>query len=167
MRPITMRVSGWPGARGRFRPRLFFSWLSIVGLAIVVPSPLDGLAHAMPAASTPVQERPPSVHTVEPGETLRSIAELYGVSSTTVLAANAIEDPDLLHLGQQLVIPPVDGVLHTVAPGETLRQIADDYGVDLADLIAANALSASADLLTVGVVLVVPGAVPVVRAAAP
>jgi LysM repeat protein/3D (Asp-Asp-Asp) domain-containing protein len=146
---------------------LLLSWLSIAGLAILVPSPLDGLAHAMPAAGAPVQQRPPSVHIVEPGETVRSIAELYGVSSTTLLAANAIDDPDLLHIGQQLVIPPVDGVLHTVSPGETLREIADTYGVDLADLMAANALNASPDLLTVGVVLVVPGAVPVVRAAAP
>jgi LysM repeat protein/3D (Asp-Asp-Asp) domain-containing protein len=167
MHPITVRVSGRPGARRRFRPLLVFSWLTIAGLAILAPSPLAALAYAMPATGAPVQEKPPHVHTVEPGETVRSIAEQYGVSSTTILAANAIDDPDLLRIGQQLVIPPVDGVLHTVLPGETLRDIAETYGVGLADLIAANGLDASADLLSVGEVLVVPGAAPVVRAAAP
>src|SRR5437762_13061761 len=99
-----------------------------------------------------------NVHAVEEGETLRSIAAVYGVSSQTILAANAIEDPDLLTVGQKLVVPSVDGALHTVRPGETLRAIADAYGVNVPDLVTANALSGSPDLLTVGTVIVVPGA---------
>jgi len=141
--------------------------LAITGMALFGRWPLGGVAHATLEASAPVvvaEEAPLHVHTVAPGETVRSIAELYGVSSETVLAANAIADPDLLHIGEQLVVPSVDGALHRVQPGETLRAIADDYGVDVHQVVAANALNASPDLLSVGMVLVVPGARPDVRA---
>jgi len=96
------------------------------------------------------------VHTVQPGETLGDIAAAYGLRSASVMAANALPNADLLHVGQSLVIPPVDGVLHTVQSGETLVGIADHYGVRADDLVAANDL-ASADELAMGEVLVVPG----------
>ncbi len=99
-----------------------------------------------------------NVHTVQPGESVRSIAQANGVSSETILAANTMTDPDVLQVGQQLVIPAVDGVLHTVAADETLSEIADAYGVDTDALAAANGLQGSADQISVGMVLVVPGA---------
>jgi LysM repeat protein/3D (Asp-Asp-Asp) domain-containing protein len=107
-----------------------------------------------------------NVHTVEAGESLRSIAQDYGVSTDTVLAANSLDDPDLIRVGQELVVPAVDGVLHTVRDGETLRGIADAYDVPIADLVSANGLDASPDLVVVGTVLVVPGAKPEVEVVA-
>jgi LysM repeat protein len=98
-----------------------------------------------------------NVHTVRSGESVRSIAQANGISSDTVLAANTMTDPDVLQVGQQLLIPSVDGVLHTVAADETLSEIADSYDVATADLAAANGLQGSADQITVGMVLVVPG----------
>jgi len=80
------------------------------------------------------------------------------VSLDTLVAANALRDPDLLRPGQQLLVPSVDGVLHTVALGDTLRLIAQRYGVELSALIDANDLGATPDVLTVGRVLIVPGA---------
>src|SRR6266487_5034492 len=129
--------------------------IGCLNFAAVLP-----LARSVPAyAAEPVlQQAVVNVHTVEEGETVRSIAAVYGVSSQTILAANAIEDPDLLTVGQKLVVPSVDGSLHTVQPGETLRAIADEYGVNVPDLVTANALNGSPDLLTVGTVIVVPGA---------
>jgi LysM repeat protein len=103
------------------------------------------------AAAAPAGAAVP--HTVQPGETLGDIAAAYGLASVSVMAANALPNADLLHVGQSLVIPPVDGVLHTVQSGETLVGIADHYGVSAADLVAANDL-ASADELWVGEVLV-------------
>jgi len=96
------------------------------------------------------------VHTVEAGDTVRSIADDYGVSSETVLAANALDDPDLLRIGQQVVVPSVDGALHTVRSGETLRSIAADFDVSPDAIMSANSLD-DPDLLRVGTVLVVPG----------
>ena len=42
----------------------------------------------------------------------------------------ATDNPDLLLIGQQLVIPPQDGVLYTVRPGDRLSDVAERYGVD-------------------------------------
>ncbi|MCA1645543.1 MAG: LysM peptidoglycan-binding domain-containing protein [Chloroflexi bacterium] len=95
-------------------------------------------------------------HTVQPGETVQDIAAAYGLHSVSVMAANALANPDLLRVGQSLVIPSVDGVLHTVRSGDTLVAIAHEYDVISADLVSANALE-SADDLSVGEVLVVPG----------
>jgi LysM repeat protein/3D (Asp-Asp-Asp) domain-containing protein len=149
------------GPRKPSRPILALQCLAILAMVVLARSPLGGVAHAMPDASKPVlAQAGVKTHTVSPGETVRSIAELYRVSSETVLAANAIENPDLLHVGEQLVVPSADGALHTVLPGETLRTIAADYGVDLPDLVATNALSASPDVLEVGTLLIVPGARP-------
>src|SRR5438067_241853 len=161
------------GPRKPSRPILVVDCLAIAAAVVLAHSPLGGVAHAMPDASQPVLGQAANVHTVAPGETVRSIAELYRVSSATVLAANAIENPDVLHVGEQLVVPSVDGALHSVSPGETLRTIADDYGVNLPDLVASNALSASPysvdghalleanglsdpDRIGVGTILVVP-----------
>ena len=95
-------------------------------------------------------------HTVQPGETLRDIAADNGLSSASLMAANALADPDLLQVGQTLVIPPVDGVLHTVKSGDTLVDIADAYNVSADDLVRVNDLD-SADDLAVGEVLMIPG----------
>jgi LysM repeat protein/3D (Asp-Asp-Asp) domain-containing protein len=155
------------GVRMPSRLIVLLQCLAIAGMVVVARWPLGGVAHAMVEASALVAvtgQGPLHVHTVGPGETVRSIAELYQVSTETVVGANAIADPDLLHVGEQLVVPSVDGALHRVLPGETLRAIAADYGVELRELIAANALSASPDLLTVGTVLIVPGARPGMRA---
>jgi LysM repeat protein len=107
----------------------------------------SGVAHAQAATHT---------HTVQAGETVLDIAAANGLSSATVMAANALSNPDLLQVGQTLVIPPVDGVLHTVKPGDTLADIASQYDVSSADLVTANGLD-SADDLSVGEVLMVPG----------
>jgi|SRR5579864_988170 len=96
------------------------------------------------------------VHTVQPGESLRDIADAYGITTVSVMAANSLSNPDLLQVGQSLVIPPLDGVLHTVKSGETLNGIADQYLVSSGEIVAANALE-SADDLSVGEVLVIPG----------
>lgn len=44
-------------------------------------------------------------HVVEAGEELALIARQYGVNMDDILALNAISDPDLLYIGQELLIP--------------------------------------------------------------
>ncbi len=45
------------------------------------------------------------VHIVRAGETLASIARYYGVSFWTLAAVNGISNPNLIYVGQRLVIP--------------------------------------------------------------
>jgi len=44
-------------------------------------------------------------HTVKRGETLASIAAQYGVTVAEIAAANSITNPNLISVGQELVIP--------------------------------------------------------------
>jgi len=59
-----------------------------------------------PAATvTPTIIPTPVIHVVQEGETLLSIAYEYGVSLPALQATNGIENPLLLQIGQELVIP--------------------------------------------------------------
>lgn len=71
-----------------------------LGQEIVIPVP------APPSAGA-------AVHYVQPGESIFSIAELYGVTPTELADANGIVDWDLIYVGQELVIP---GVAPTASP---------------------------------------------------
>lgn len=71
-------------------------------------------------------------YTVQAGDTVEAIAASFVLSPTTIMWANpAIEDaPDLLRIGQPVVILPTDGVYHQVVEGDTLESIAEKYKVE-------------------------------------
>jgi murein DD-endopeptidase MepM/ murein hydrolase activator NlpD len=100
-------------------------------------------------------------YTVQAGDTVQAIAELFGLQPTTIMWADpAIEDaPDLLRIGQVVTILPLDGVYHKVVEGDTLESIAEKYEVE-SDAIAScqyNHLEESGYAITEGAYLVVPG----------
>lgn len=101
------------------------------------------------------------IYTVQAGDTVPSIADRFGLAPTTILWANpAVEHaPDLLWIGQPLIILPVDGVFHAVGEGDTLASIARQYGVE-ADAIRGcvhNALPDDGEDVAPGRFLLVPG----------
>ena len=49
-----------------------------------------------------------TIHTVQAGETLGSIARYYGVTSLSIIQANNLANPDVLAIDQELIIPPVE-----------------------------------------------------------
>ena len=55
-----------------------------------------------------------AVHYVQPGESVYSIAELYGITPTELADANSLENWDLIYVGQELVIP---GAVPSASPG--------------------------------------------------
>jgi len=93
---------------------------------------------------------------VKAGDTLTGIAGHFGVSMMTVWWANNLTAKDALHIGQTLVIPPVNGVVVTVTASDTLDTLAARYGVDPIDIVDANNLADPN--LVVGQTLTVPGA---------
>jgi len=109
-------------------------WVSLLGLtgcrgvitpepetASPLPTPTDtplapsaaGTPPSQPTlvVATPTLTPTPIVHIVEAGETLGGIAATYGVSAEALQAANGIENPLLLQVGQELIIPTGEEVV--------------------------------------------------------
>ncbi|MFN8637302.1 MAG: LysM peptidoglycan-binding domain-containing protein [Chloroflexota bacterium] len=105
-------------------------------------------------AGQPMQ---PLVRRVVEGDTLRSIAAEFSVSMSTILASNKLDNPDLIQPGQEIVIPPVDGVVADVKPGETLAQISERYGAQWEEVAQANALPNDPDRAISFERIIVPG----------
>jgi len=103
-----------------------------------------------------------TVYTVQPGDTVLGIAQMFGLKGTSLLWANKTlaDNPDFLQVGQKLNILPVDGAYHTVAQGDTVQKIATYYKVQPEAITGyvGNGLQAGA-ALQVGQQLIVPGGV--------
>jgi LysM repeat protein len=95
-----------------------------------------------------------SVYIVRKGDTLASIAKMFGVSTNTILWANNIKGNKVSE-GDELVILPITGVKHTVKKGDTIKSIAAKYKADLDDILAYNDLTINSTL-TVGDIVLVP-----------
>ena len=100
-------------------------------------------------------------YTVQAGDTVQSIAASYGLQPTTIMWANsAIEDaPDLLRIGQDVTILPIDGAYHQVADGDTLESIANTYKVYTETITSCeyNTLIPPGSMANVGSWLIIPG----------
>ena len=92
-----------------------------------------------------------SVYTVHSGDTLASIAKMFGVSVNTIVWANDIDGP--ISVGQELVILPVSGIRYTVKKGDTLASIAKKYGADEEEIAQFNDIGEG---LAVGSTLLIP-----------
>ncbi len=101
-------------------------------------------------------------HTVAAGETVSTIAAVYGLKTSTVLWENGIVNANSLRVGQKLSIPPVDGITHQVTKDQTLEKIAKTYGVTAEAIQKQNGLLVST--VTVGQELFIPGAKPLAPA---
>ena len=93
---------------------------------------------------------------VRSGDTLTGIARRMGVSMMTIWWANKLKTKDDLHVGQALVIPPVDGLILTAKAGDTLDTIARAKGIDPDEVAAYNNLTDRT--LVIGQVIILPGA---------
>lgn len=144
--------------------------------AVVTPVAIRRAASTLEAIGTPT----PIVHVVQQGDSLEYIAGFYGVRVADIVAANALEDPDRLRVGQRLVIPvstspsleataspkAADVTRYVVQEGDTLSAIAVRFRVSIAALQAANNLGKS-ELIRVGDTLIIPTPFPTVPASEP
>lgn len=77
------------------------------------------------------------IHVVKPGESVYSIARLYGVSPSKIISDNELTTPESLVVGQDLVI--LEGLRpHRVLPGQSLYYLARIYQTTVNDILAAN-----------------------------
>ena len=99
----------WRGSVGKVPAR----WLLALNLVLAVSFPHTAKAHQPPK---PVEsKKKQSSHTVRKGETLFGIARLYGVSPRALIETNHLSRPDILKVGQRLLIPEGrPGVVHAI-----------------------------------------------------
>lgn len=126
--------------------------------------------------------RPPVTHTSETktyviakGDTLSQICSRLGVSQGEVMRLNNIKNPNLIRVGQKLLLPggvnvekiqkpvskpepkvPAGAGTYVVVKGDSLSVIAHRHGTTVAALRKANGISG--DIIRVGQKLVIPGA---------
>ncbi len=95
---------------------------------------------------------------VKSGDSIHSINNKFGLNSlSTLIGINDIENVRLLHVGQKLKVPSIDGLLYTVKSGDTLDSISKAYTISLEEILDVNDLESSA--LLKGDKLFIPGAV--------
>lgn len=92
---------------------------------------------------------------VREGDSLSGIAARFRVSTMTLWWANRLKGKDELSIGQQIVIPPADGILYTVKEGDTLASVGKEYQVAPRQIVDFNKLEGTA--LVLGQVLLLPG----------
>jgi murein DD-endopeptidase MepM/ murein hydrolase activator NlpD len=80
------------------------------------------------------------VYSVEPGDTLSSIAQRFNLKKETLMAENDLWNPNRLRVGFKLKILPVDGLSHVVKKGETIEKIAKTYKAEAEKIITQNQL---------------------------
>jgi LysM repeat protein len=113
--------------------------------------------------------RSSATHVVQPGETLFSISQTYGVTVSALSDANGLLNPAQIFAGQELALPgspttadsgyaPAETTsTHVVQPGETLSSIARQYGLSPWVIAQVNNIS-NPSLLYGGQVLTIPAA---------
>lgn len=154
-----------------------------VGQRLVIPA--SGMTPSPPSTSS--GHRSPATYIIQRGDTLSLIAHRYNTTIRAIAELNSILNPNLIHIGQRLIIPsagysppslrqpftstglstsdaaqdtpPSPTQIHTVQQGETLTRIALRYGTTISVIVAANDL-ANPSLIFTGQRLVIPGSPP-------
>jgi LysM repeat protein len=102
----------------------------------------------------------PGVHIVRQGETLQSIASMYGTTVEALALANGIVNTNYIWVGQRLTIPgastsQASGQTYVVQVGDTLSSIAVQFGTTAYAIAYANNLP-NVNVIYVGQTLIIP-----------
>lgn len=101
-------------------------------------------------------------HVVERGDSLYGIAKAFDIKPETVLWANypvLEDDPHSLKPGQELLVPPTDGVLYEWKDGDTLEKVAAENHTSLDDALTwpGNNLDLTTPRIKAGQLVMFPG----------
>lgn len=101
------------------------------------------------------------IYVVKPGDTIYTIARQYGLTPEMIIAANQLENPSSLVVGQSIVIPQGQRI-YTVREGDSVYGIASRFGVSPESILAGNPDIGPDSRIFPGQVLLIPpsGTVP-------
>ena len=133
-------------------------------LGNVMPTPDPGDVLRLADIHTIIPTRPRyevSKYTVVANDTLFVIADKFNLDPETILWGNTAlaDNPNLLSVGQELNILPVDGALRIVQAGDTLEKIAKAYHGTVDGIVnfPGNDLDPSEPVITNGQFIIIPG----------
>ncbi len=82
---------------------------------------------------------------VRSGDTLSEIAQRYGVTVQSIASENNISNPNIIYIGQRLIIQTVrydvhatGNTIYQIRYGDTLSEIAQKYGTTVDELVRLN-----------------------------
>jgi murein DD-endopeptidase MepM/ murein hydrolase activator NlpD len=123
---------------------------------------LSALFLSLPFSSVSAQDQTPNdpVYIVQSGDNLTAIAVKFGISSKELVSANNISDPNALKVGDQLVIPGLEGVsgfLSTVSVpfGTNIASLSREYNVSESMLVKLNHITSPSELYA-GFSMIIP-----------
>jgi len=95
-----------------------------------------------------------TIHVVQSGETINSIADKYSVSAERLIIENGINIPVRLAVGETLVILHPE-ITYTIQQNDTLDSIADKYKVTIFDLLRNNPYLSDREYIYPGEIIVI------------
>jgi LysM repeat protein len=154
-------------ANGMTNPNLVY-----VGQQLIIPTTTTSTTTSVATSGT--------VYVVQSGDTLNKISLKFNVSQAKIMGANGMTNPNIVYVGQRLMIPGSDwvpttttttpsnatGTNYVVQSGDTLSRIAQKYSVTIATLMSVNGIT-NANLIFVGQRLVISGSTSVPATPAP
>lgn len=109
--------------------RLLFPYSLFTTLAVILMVPKTVISQtSVKSCPTPALERFVR-HKVAPGETLESIAQQYTLERATIIRMNRSLKNQQVSVGQEILIPPYNGVIVELSPTQSLKQVAEQYKV--------------------------------------
>mgnify|MGYP001159302182 FL=1 len=80
-------------------------------------------------------------YSVQPGDSLSNIANLFGAETAALKRVNRIDDRHSIQAGQTIKVPmPTSALYYTVRKGDSLSRIASRFRVPLQELVESNNL---------------------------
>lgn len=138
-------ISGWGGPLDL---SLFFgdenAWRAYAG---ATGQPIPTPQPQVQSYEQPVVQTDGTTYIVQAGDTLSEIAQRFGTTYQHLAAINGISNPDIIHVGDRIVIDGVvspqssDDEYYTIQPGDTLSGIAERYGTSYQCLAYINGIS--------------------------
>ncbi len=125
-------------------------WIFAISITFLLIAVISNPFSTVSAA--PVDQGSGPIYIVQSGDTLNSIALRFGVSAEDIQTTNGITDPNALAIGQQLVIPGLEGIsgllTSEVLPyGTSLTSLTRAYQLDPAAIITLNKLTSPSETI--------------------
>ena len=125
----------------------------------------ESFIYRVPETNTIAPTKPrtePVIYEVESGDAVFSIASKYNITPETLLWSNydvLQDDPHSLRIGQELIIPPTNGILYEWEEGNTLDNVARDFRARVDDILSwsGNRLDFTNPEIDTGSLVMIPG----------